>query len=141
VVNDVLEEVRVKQPRFAHLQAPIDKKGAHFFVNQNSREPMSEPDEMVPLWKVFDYVGVDWTYASKGWAAENFCMFTGNDAQPGAKSLKNVSMRVNELGCAVWLNTECGHSYYTMWQGIERFWAAGQFPHGQHHHLLRAVDP
>jgi len=126
VVNDVLEEVRVKQPRFAHLQAPIDKKGAHFFVNQNSREPMSEPDEMVPLWKVFDYVGVDWTYASKGWAAENFCMFTGNDAAWREVIEKRVNA-VNELGCEVWLNTECGHSYYTMWQGIERFGLQANF--------------
>lgn len=51
VVNDVLEEVRLQQPQFKDMVAPIDKKGAHFFVNQNSREPMSEPDEMVPLWK------------------------------------------------------------------------------------------
>jgi hypothetical protein len=45
---------------------------------------MSEPDEMVPLWKIFDVVGADWTYSSKGWAAENFCMFSGNEA-PGAR--------------------------------------------------------
>ena len=79
VVQDVLEEVRETQPAFKNLQAPMDKKGAHFFVNQNSREPMNEPDEMVPLWKIFDLVGADWTYSSKGWAAENFCMFSGDE--------------------------------------------------------------
>ncbi|MCF8179731.1 MAG: (Fe-S)-binding protein [Sulfuritalea sp.] len=120
VVEDVLEEVHAEQPAFAHLQAPMDKSGAHFFVNQNSREPMGEPEEMVPLWKIFDLVGAQWTYSSKGWAAENFCMFTG-DEEAWHDVIKTRVDAVNALGCKVWLNTECGHSYYTMWQGIERF--------------------
>ena len=69
VVEDVLAEVREQQPAFKDLQAPMDREGAYFFVNQNSREPMSEPDEMVPLWKIFHLVGADWTYSSTGWAA------------------------------------------------------------------------
>ncbi len=120
VVQDVLEEVRETQPAFKNLQAPVNKKGAFFFVNQNSREPMSEPDEMVPLWKIFDMVGADWTYATKGWAAENFCMFSGDD-DAWYQSIKTRVDSVNELGCQVWLNTECGHSYYTMWNAIERY--------------------
>ncbi|MCB2216502.1 (Fe-S)-binding protein [Desulfofustis glycolicus] len=120
VVNDVLDEVRATQPAFAHLQAPIDKQGAHFFVNQNSREPMSEPDEMVPLWKILDLVGADWTYSSKGWAAENFCMFAGDEAAWYDVTRKRIEA-VDDLGCSVWLNTECGHSYYALWNGINRF--------------------
>lgn len=126
VVEDVLEEVRQTQPEFKDLQAPMDKKGAHFFVNQNSREPMSEPDEMVPLWKIFDLVGADWTYSSKGWAAENFCMFSGDD-EAWYKVIEKRVEAVNELGCKVWLNTECGHSYYTMWNGIARFGMEADF--------------
>ncbi|MEX1325305.1 MAG: 4Fe-4S dicluster domain-containing protein, partial [Desulfobacterales bacterium] len=52
VVEDVLEEYHEAQPEFADMQAPIDKQGAYFFLNQNSREPVTEPDEMVPLWKI-----------------------------------------------------------------------------------------
>jgi len=126
VVEDVLEEVHQQQPAFSNLKAPIDKKGAHFFVNQNSREPMSEPDEMVPLWKIFDVVGADWTYSSKGWAAENFCMFSGDEAA-WYEVLKQRIDAVNELGCKVWLNTECGHSYFTMWNGINRFQMEANF--------------
>ena len=48
VVEDVLEEYQEAQPEFSDMQAPIDKKGAEFFLNQNSREPVTEPDEMVP---------------------------------------------------------------------------------------------
>ena len=47
VVEDVLQEYHEAQPEFADMQAPIDKKGAYFFLNQNSREPVTEPDEMV----------------------------------------------------------------------------------------------
>ncbi len=126
VVEDVLKEVRELQPRFSKMVAPMEKKDAFFFVNQNSREPMSEPDEMVPLWKIFDIVGADWTYSSKGWAAENFCMFSG-DEEAWYEVVKKRIDSVNELRCKVWLNTECGHSYYTMWNGINRFGIEADF--------------
>jgi len=48
VVEDVLEEVQETQPGWENLQAPMDKKNAHFFLSQNSREPVTEPDEMIP---------------------------------------------------------------------------------------------
>ncbi len=61
------------------MQAPVNKEGAEFFLNQNSREPVTEPDEMVPLWKILHLVGADWTYGTKGWAAENYCMFLADN--------------------------------------------------------------
>lgn len=105
VVGDVLAEVRSSRERFARLQAPVDRKGAHFFLNQNSREPTTEPDEMAPLWKILDYVGADWTYSSLGWAAENYCMFAADDA--GWEEIVRRKVRaVEDLGAKVWLNTE-----------------------------------
>lgn len=125
-VGEVVASVRAQGERYARLEAPIDKQGAHFFVNQNSREPAAEPEEMAPLWKIFDYVGADWTYSSKGWAAENFCMFTGDDAA-WRRMVEQRVAAVNRLGCKVWLNTECGHSFYTMWKGVERFGLKADF--------------
>ncbi len=104
-VVELLEEVQEEQEGFDKLQAPIDKKGAHFFVNQNSREPQMEEDEMVPLWKIFHTAGVDWTYGSRGWAAENYCMFLADD-EAWEKNVRLKSDMVKELGCKVWLNTE-----------------------------------
>jgi hypothetical protein len=105
VVEDVLEEYREAQPEFAEMEAPIDKQGAEFFVNQNSREPVTEPDELVPLWKILHTVGADWTYGSKGWAAENYCMFLADD-----ESWKHITetavKQSDDLGCKVFLNTE-----------------------------------
>jgi ferredoxin len=105
VVEDVLEEYREAQPDFKDMEAPVDKKGAYFFLNQNSREPVTEPDEMVPLWKILHLVGADWTYGSKGWGGENYCMFLADD-DSWEKIVKTSINTAKELGCKVFLNTE-----------------------------------
>lgn len=129
IVEETADELRAADPRFADIKVPIDRKGATFVVNQNSREPAVEPEEMAPMWKIFDYVGADWTYASKGWAAENFCMFSGDDAA-WEKMVRTRVEAINELAPQVWINTECGHSFYTLWQGIERFGIDANFEAG-----------
>ena len=105
VVEDVLEEYQEAQPEFKDMQAPIDKQGAEFFLNQNSREPVTEPDEMVPLWKILHHVGADWTYGTKGWAAENYCLFMA-DLDNWEKIVRIKAKAVDDLGCKYWLNTE-----------------------------------
>jgi ferredoxin len=105
VVEDVLEEYQEAQPEFKNMQAPVNKEGAEFFLNQNSREPVTEPDEMVPLWKILHLVGADWTYGTKGWAAENYCMFLADNES--WKHIVTVKAKaVDDLKCKVWLNTE-----------------------------------
>jgi ferredoxin len=105
VVEDVLEEVQQTQPGFEDMQAPVNKKGAKYFLNQNSREPVTEPDEMVPLWKIMHLAGADWTYGTKGWAAENYCMFMA-DVESWEKIVRIKAKAVDDLGCEYWLNTE-----------------------------------
>ena len=120
VVNDVLEEVRANQPGWENLEAPIDKQGAHFFLSQNSREPVTEPEEMVPLWKILHLVGADWTYSCTGWGGENYCMFLADDE--GWKRITEMSIKsAMSLGCKVYLNTECGHATYAVWMGQQRY--------------------
>jgi ferredoxin len=105
VVEDVAEEVRTTQPGFENLLAPMDKVGSEFFLNQNSREPVTEPDEMIPLWKILNKAGADWTYGSKGWAAENYCMFMADD-KAWEHIVRTKVKAVEDLKCKVWLNTE-----------------------------------
>ena len=105
VVEDVLEEYQEAQPEFAEMQAPINKEGAEFFLNQNSREPVTEPDEMVPLWKILHLAEADWTYGTKGWAAENYCLFCA-DTKMWEKNVRVKAEAVDALGCKYWLNTE-----------------------------------
>jgi ferredoxin len=105
VVEDVAEEVRTTQPGFENLLVPMDKVGSEFFLNQNSREPVTEPDEMIPLWKILNKAGADWTYGSKGWAAENYCMFMADD-KAWEHIVRTKVKAVEDLKCKVWLNTE-----------------------------------
>jgi hypothetical protein len=51
-VEDVAEEIRADHPGFENLQATVDRKGPFMAINQNSREPVTEPDELGPLWKI-----------------------------------------------------------------------------------------
>lgn len=105
VVEDVLEEYQEAQPEFKDMQAPLNKEGAMYFLNQNSREPVTEPDEMVPLWKILHSVGADWTYGTKGWAAENYCLFCA-DLEGWEHIVRVKAKAVDDLGCKYWLNTE-----------------------------------
>ncbi len=78
----------------------MTKKVHTSYLNQNSREPGTEPEEMIPLWKILHMVGADWTYPSKGWAAENYCMFLADD--DGWKHLTKMALdQAVELGCKV----------------------------------------
>ena len=120
LVDDLLEEVKENQPAWADLKAPVDKKGAHFFLSQNSREPGVEPEEMVPLWKILHTVGADWTYSKRGWGGENYCMFLADD-ECWEKVTRNSLESAMELGCKIYLNTECGHSTFSVWMGQQKF--------------------
>jgi len=120
VVNDLLEEVRANQPGWENLQAPIDKQGAHFFLSQNSREPVTEPEEMVPLWKILHLAGADWTYSCTGWGGENYCMFLADD-ENWKKIAETTLQAARDLGCRYYLNTECGHATYSVWMGQKRY--------------------
>ena len=105
VVEDVLEEYQEAQPEFKDMEAPIDKQGAEFFLNQNSREPVTEPDEMVPLWKILHLVGANWTYGSKGWGGENYCLFLA-DNESWEHLTRLTAKQADDLGCTTYLNTE-----------------------------------
>ncbi len=120
VVGDVLAEVRETQPEWKDLEAPLEKEGAEFFVSQNSREPVTEPNEMVPLWKILHLAGADWTYSCEAWGGENYCMFLADDDN-WKKIAKATLDRAKALGCKVYLNTECGHSTFSVWGGNRRY--------------------
>ncbi|MBW1675769.1 MAG: (Fe-S)-binding protein [Deltaproteobacteria bacterium] len=120
-VEDVAEEVRETQPAFKDLQAFVGRKGAELCLNENSRGPVTEPDEMVPLWKILHTVGADWTYPAIMWGGENYCMFLADDKN-WEHIVRTLAEHIdNDLGCKVLINTECGHSFYSIWAGLQRF--------------------
>jgi ferredoxin len=105
VAADILEEVKGSQAGWDDLRISFNRSGAEYFLNQNSREPVTEPDEMVPLWKILHTAGCDWTYGTIGWAAENYCMFLADD-KAWETIVRNKVKAVEDLGCKYWLNTE-----------------------------------
>ncbi len=105
IVSDTLKETVEADPSWEGLQAPMDKKGAECYLNQNAKEPTVEPEEMVPLWKILHQVGIDWTYSSEYWDATNYCMFTGKD-EDWKKTLENQVKAIEDLGCKYYINTE-----------------------------------
>ena len=105
-VEDVAEEIRDTQPQFKDLQVSVDRKGAHMAINQNSREPVTEPDELIPLWKILHTVGADWTYPSVMWGGENYCLFMA-DEEGWRYILEEFVYHIdNNLGCELVVNTE-----------------------------------
>jgi heterodisulfide reductase subunit C len=105
-VEDVAEEIRENEPMFKDLQASVDRKGAFMALNQNSREPVTEPDELGPLWKILHLAGADWTYPSVMWAGENYCMFLADDEGWRYIMEEFVYHIENNLGCKMVVNTE-----------------------------------
>jgi heterodisulfide reductase subunit C len=105
-VEDVVEEVREDQPEFKDMKATINRKGAYYLLNQNSREPVTEPDEMVPLLKILHKVGADWTYPSIMWGGENYCLFLADD-EGWKYIMETFTKHIDEnIGCKEVINTE-----------------------------------
>ena len=105
-VEDVAQEIRETQPAFRDLSVSVDRAGAQMALNQNSREPVTEPEELAPLWKILHTVGADWTYPSVMWAGENYCMFLGDDSSWRFILERFADHVDNTLGCPVVVNTE-----------------------------------
>ncbi|MBC8441129.1 MAG: (Fe-S)-binding protein [Deltaproteobacteria bacterium] len=120
IVEDVVDDVRQTQQGFEELNVPMDEKYARLFLTQNSSMPLTEPLEMAPLWKILRLAGADWTYGSKGWAAENFGYFLADDVA-WEKIVRKKTDVVEKLGCKVLVNTECGHDFLAVKQGLEKF--------------------
>ncbi len=105
-VLDVAEEIRDEHPGFEDLEVSVDRVGATMILNQNSREPVTEPEEMGPLWKILHKVGADWTYPSVMWAGENYCMFMA-DLEGWKYIVEEFVLHVdNNLKSPVVVNTE-----------------------------------
>jgi Fe-S oxidoreductase len=56
-------------------------------------------------------------------------MFTGDEDAWRGQIAQRVEA-INKLGCKVWLNTECGHSYYSLWKGVDKFGLEANFEPG-----------
>jgi Fe-S oxidoreductase len=126
IIEDTADEARNNQEGFESLAVPVDKKNTELFLTQSSHIPLTEPEEMSPLWKILHLAGADWTYGAAAWAADNACMYLG-DIKAWERVVRLRARAVEELGCKVLVNTECGHDHWAIKQGLERFNIAHNF--------------
>ncbi len=119
MIEEMAKEL-CEQEGFEDFRVSIDRKGAMYCFNQNSREPVIEPDELLPLWKILYKAGADWTYYSDMWGAENYCMFLADD-KSWEQIVRAQAEHIDRLGCKYFVNTECGHSFYALWAGLKKF--------------------
>jgi hypothetical protein len=87
------------------MQVSVDRKGAYMAINQNSREPVTEPDELARFVEDPAPVGADWTYPSVMWGGENYCLFLADDEGWRYILEEFVDHIDNTLKCPV-VNTE-----------------------------------
>jgi Fe-S oxidoreductase len=118
-VEDVAEEL-AEEPGYEDFKVYVDKKGAEYALNQNSREPVTEPDELLPLWRILHKVGIDWTYYSEMWGGENYCMFLADDKN-WEHIIRSQVRHLEDLGVKYLINTECGHSFFALWGGLRKY--------------------
>jgi len=67
--------------------------------------PGSGGTSLVPLGKILHLAGVNWTYGSRGWGGENYCMFIA-DTDAWKHMLEIIVDQTEKLGCKTYLNTE-----------------------------------
>ncbi len=119
-VQEVLEEVHKNQQGQEDLKAPINKENCHYILNQNSRGAEFFPYEMSILWKILKLAKADWTYSSKAFAAENYCLFAAHD-EGWKEIVQNKTDAIHELKAQTCLTGECGHELYALRVGMKRF--------------------
>ncbi|MFB6259708.1 MAG: (Fe-S)-binding protein, partial [Thiohalorhabdaceae bacterium] len=54
------------------VDIPLDKASAEVMVTVSSIEIMKYPQSIVDMAKIFNHMGVDWTFRTDGYEATNF---------------------------------------------------------------------
>ena len=68
---------------------------------------------MVPLWKILHMLAQTGPTPHGAGVEKNYCMFLADD-ESWEHVARNSIESAMELGCKVYLNTECGHATYSI---------------------------
>jgi Fe-S oxidoreductase len=109
----------VEQMRARGHDVPLDKEKADYLVLTSVVDMMLFTDQLEATIKIFNSLGLDWTFRSDGFEGANFGLLAGvADVQ------KLASMKVIETAIAIGAKAvvvpECGHAYPALrWSGAE----------------------
>ena len=100
----------VEQMRARGHDVPLDKEKADYLVLTSVVDMMLFTDQLEATIKIFNSLGLDWTFRSDGFEGANFGLLAGvADVQ------KQASMKVIETAIAIGAKAvvvpECGHAY------------------------------
>ena len=115
---DMVRQV-VEQMRSMGHDVPLDKEQADYLVLTSVVDMMLFTDQLEATIKVFNKLGLDWTFRSDGFEGANFGLLSGvADVQ------KKASMKVIDAALAIGAKAvivpECGHAYPALrWSGAE----------------------
>lgn len=101
------------------VDIPLDKPQARVLVTVSSIEAMKYPESIVAMAKIFNHVGEDWTFSTKGYEATNFGVLAGK-SDVAQTMLKRVVDAAEGVGAELVIIPECGHAYGAMrWTGAK----------------------
>lgn len=104
---------------------PVNKKGARVFYTLNPREVKFAPLSLQAAAKIFHVAGEDWTLWSDYWDVTNYGYFTG-DEEAARRITRWRVEAFRASGCQVLVSAECGHGYYQLAKGQERWLGEAQ---------------
>ena len=100
-------------------EVPLDKAQADYLVLTSVVDMMLFTDQLEATIKIFNKLGLDWTFRSDGYEGANFGLLAGvADVQKQA-SMKVIDAAV-AIGAKAVIVPECGHAYPALrWSGAE----------------------
>ena len=109
----------VEQMRARGHDVPLDKEKADYLVLTSVVDMMLFTDQLEATIKIFNRLGLDWTFRSDGFEGANFGLLAGvADVQQQA-SMKVIETAI-AIGAKAVVVPECGHAYPALrWSGAE----------------------
>jgi Fe-S oxidoreductase len=105
---------------------PLDRERARVLFVPTPIQIMRFPSVIISAAKIFYAVEEDWTMSTRRFDATNFGLFSGEEKKRDEMAQRLVD-EMERLGAQVLVLTECGHSYWAMKYGAER-WLGKELP-------------
>lgn len=104
------------------FRVPLDVQGARLLMTINSKEPFAEPRQMKHWWKIFYAAGESWTIPTENWDGVQWGAYTGDD-EAVRIGVGRIVEAMHRLHCEALILPECGHAYYAVRMGLNRWYA------------------
>ncbi|NCO37464.1 MAG: hypothetical protein COZ06_15325 [Armatimonadetes bacterium CG_4_10_14_3_um_filter_66_18] len=102
------------------FRIPLDVKGARYLHTFNPKEPRFYPLLIQYAANIYRAAGESWTVSSEAWDVTNYALYDGNDER-ATEIARRLFDRARELGVEAVVASECGHGYYAMRWGAEKW--------------------